>query len=112
MIKLVHGSDRYFLCGPDEDGCYQEIYQYCSCIPYDDLEANEPFCLDFDKMICLPLSKKQDCSGSFIFSNQGECLATIFHSEPTHPCQLTTYNFCLEQHTFFCAPDGQPESCH
>lgn len=111
FISSTYSSDRYFLCGPDEDGCYPEIYRYCACIPYDDFEANSPYCLDFTKMACIPLSRSPNCPSSLIFSNQGACLATIFQSEPTHPCQVTTRSFCLEHHNVFCAADGQPKSC-
>ncbi len=105
-------SDRYFLCGPDEDGCYAGIYQYCSCIPYNDLEANNRYCLDVYVLKCTPLSETPTCNPAFIYKNQGECLATIFQSEPTPPCTVTTHFFCLKEHVSICAPDGQVHSCH
>lgn len=112
LINPGYSSDRYFLCGPDEDGCFPDIYQYCACIPYNELEANSPYCLDFSMMTCIPLSKSPYCSPSFIFKNQGECLATIYQSEPLPPCKITTRAFCLENKTSICDPDGQPQSCH
>jgi hypothetical protein len=111
FINSTYGSDRYFLCGPDEDGCYPRIYQYCVCIPYNDFEANKYYCLNFDKLTCIPLSQSPNCPAPLIFKNQGECLATIFQSEAVHPCQITTRAFCLEHHNLFCAPDGQPKTC-
>ncbi|KTD09173.1 hypothetical protein Lgra_2408 [Legionella gratiana] len=105
-------NDRYFLCGPDENGCFSNIYRYCACIPYNDLEANSPHCLDFDKLTCTPLSQTIHCPSALIFKNQGECLATIFQSEPSPPCQITTHQFCIENHTPICDKTGQPNSCH
>ncbi len=112
MITSSYCSDRYFLCGPDEDGCFPDIYQYCVCIPYNDWEANSPYCLDFDKFTCIPLSQTMHCDPGLIFKNQGECLATIFQSEPRPPCKITTHQFCIENHTPICDKMGQPKSCH
>ncbi|CAM2981456.1 hypothetical protein LEAN103870_11625 [Legionella anisa] len=112
MITPSYCSDRYFLCGPDEDGCYPDIYQYCACIPYNDWEASSPYCLDFDKLTCTPLSQTTHCDPGLIFKNQGECLATIFQSEPRPPCKITTHQFCIENHTPICDKTGQPKSCH
>ncbi|VEG90285.1 hypothetical protein [Legionella spiritensis] len=111
MIRATYGSDRYFLCGPDEDGCYDGIYQYCACIPYDDLTGDQPYCLDFNLLTCTPLSRVPDCPASLTFKNQGECLGTIFQSEPLPPCPLTTHSFCLEHHISICDSNGQPDSC-
>ena len=105
-------SDRYFICGPDEDGCLEGMYHYCFCIPYDDIEANTPYCLDFDKLKCTPLSKTPNCNSHFVYRNQGECLATIFQSEPTPPCTLTTHSFCIKEHAIICGSSGQLDSCH
>lgn len=107
-----YASNRYFLCGPDEDGCYEEISQYCACIPYDDLEAGRPYCLNFNEMTCTPLSQTPNCDPAFIFQNQGSCLATIYQSEPRPPCSVTTRSYCLEHHTSICDKNGRPESCH
>ncbi|KTC91740.1 hypothetical protein [Legionella cincinnatiensis] len=113
MITIpCYCNSRYFLCGPDENGCFSDIYRYCACIPYNDWEANNPYCLDFDKLICTPLSQTMHCDSALIFKNQGECLATIFQSEPTPPCQITTHQFCVEHHTPICDKTGQPNSCH
>lgn len=112
LISTTYSSDRYFLCGPDEDQCYDRIYQYCSCIPYNDVEANNPYCLDFDKMTCTPLSQSPGCYPMFIYKTQGECLATIFQSSPIPSCTITTRAFCLEHHSSICDPNGHPNSCH
>lgn len=112
LINATHSSDRYFLCGPDEDGCFPDIYQYCACIPFNDFEANTSYCLDFDNLSCTPLSQTKKCEPSLVFKNQGECLATIFQSEPNPPCKITTHAFCLENHSRICAQNGQPNSCH
>lgn len=106
-----YSSDRYFLCGADEDGCLEGAYQYCFCIPYNDVEANTPYCLDVDALKCTPLSKTINCSSSFVYKNQGECLATIFQSEPMPPCTVTTHSFCLKENVMMCDPNGQLDSC-
>ena len=106
-----YSSDRYLLCGPDEDGCFKGMYQHCFCIPYNDLEANNPYCLDFNALKCTPLSKTPNCAPHFTYKNQSECLATIFQSEPTPPCTMTTHIFCLQEHTMICDPNGQLDSC-
>lgn len=105
------GSDRYFLCGSDEDGCRPGQYGYCFCIPYNDLEANEPHCLDFDLFKCTPLRTTPNCKPSFIFKNQAQCLATIFQSEPVPPCTVTTHDFCMREHVTMCDANGQLDSC-
>jgi hypothetical protein len=115
LLLLAHSSyssELYFLCGPDEDGCYEGIYQYCTCTPYNDIEANNLYCFDFDNLTCTPLSQTPNCAPSLIYRNQGECLATIFQSEATPPCTIKTHSFCMEHHTSICDPNGQPDSCH
>jgi hypothetical protein len=111
LASHCYGSDRYFLCGSDEDGCLKGKYQYCFCIPYNELDANKPHCLDFDEFTCTPLLPSSKCKPSFIFRNQAECLATIFQSEPTPPCTIVTHAFCLQEHVTQCDPDGRLDSC-
>ena len=105
-----HSGGGYYLCGSDEDGCHD--YRFCACIPQIETKPSERFCLDFDSLICQPLSQKPDCYSQFIFENQGECIATIFQSEPRPPCPLVSHDFCLENHVAFCDSSGQPNSCH
>lgn len=112
LATLSYSSNRYFICGSDEDGCFAGMYQDCFCIPYNDIEANNPYCLNFDQLKCIPLSQSTNCPPHFIHKNQGECLATIFQSEPTPPCAVTTHSFCLKEHTSICDPNGQLNSCH
>ena len=112
LIPVSHSSQRYFMCGGDEMGCIEGMYQYCICIPYNDIEANNAYCLDFDIMKCTPLSQTSNCKAAFIFKNQNECLATLFQSEMTPPCKITTYAFCLNEHATVCDPNGQLDSCH
>ena len=104
-------SDLYWLCGPDEDGCPEDGYQYCVCIPHNDVEANQPYCLDFDTLSCTPLTQTPNCDKHFVFQDQTSCLATIFHSIPDNPCTLTTQSFCLEHQTGFCDESGRPDTC-
>ncbi|MCX7116882.1 MAG: hypothetical protein NTW94_03070 [Legionellales bacterium] len=111
LISTSHSSDRYFLCGPDEDGCFEDMYESCLCIPYNDIEAEHPYCLDFDVLKCTPLSQTPHCEPMFVFNNQSECLATIFQSEPTPPCTITTHAFCLKEHLAICDANGQLDSC-
>ena len=112
LSTLSYSSDLYFLCGPDEDRCIEGSYQHCFCIPYNDTEANEPYCLNFDEMNCTPVSQTPLCKSHFRFKNQGECLATLFQSQPIPSCTITNHAFCLQEHTYRCDPDGQLSSCH
>lgn len=112
FTNLSYSGDKYFLCGPDENGCYKGIYQYCSCIPYNEKEANKPYCLDFDTMRCRPLSEVPDCFPALIFKDQAGCVSTIFQSEEDPPCPLTSKSFCEENNTYICEEDGHPDSCH
>lgn len=98
------------MCGPDEDGCYPDIYPYCLCMPYDNL-ASQPYCLDLDNVSCVPLSLRPHCPSGYITKNQASCLATAFQSEPDPPCQLKTKKFCTENHVPLCEKDGGQDSC-
>lgn len=108
----VSASDEFLLCGPDEDGCYEEISQWCACIPYNREHGESEYCLDFDKRTCRPLHEIPECTQRFIFPNQATCLATLFQSSPSHPCEPVNREYCLSHGTPFCAPDGYPTSCH
>lgn len=110
-INISYCSELYFLCGPDEDGCYEEIAQYCACIPHDDEYANRPYCFNFNALTCTPLSLTPNCSSDFTFANQGECLAMIYQSMSKPPCPLTTKKACLLHNTSICAQNGNPDSC-
>lgn len=110
-ISCSFSSELYFLCGPDEDGCFEGEYKYCACIPLDN-EANTPHCLDFTTLRCTPLSETALCLPHLTFKNQGDCIATMFHSTPTTPCRVKTRDFCIEQHIEFCDHNGEPNNCH
>ena len=110
--SLSIAEDRYWLCGPDEDGCPEDgDYEFCACIPYDTTYANQPYCLDFDELTCTPLIKQPHCDKHFIFKDQTSCLATIYHSIPDNPCTLTHYSFCAQHQPSFCDANGNPSSC-
>lgn len=111
VITTSYSSDLYFLCGPDEDGCFEDDYSSCACIPHDS-EAYTPHCLDTRNIRCTPLSQAPNCSRNLIFKNQGDCLATIFHSTPTTPCHIKTRSFCIEHRIPFCDQNGDPYNCH
>lgn len=115
LAILVSGStysgEPYIMCGPDEDGCHTDIYKYCACIPYDQDQGQEPYCLDFDRLTCEPLSKVPNCDTSMIHKNQQSCVATIFQSVPNPPCPLRSKEFCIEHQMSLCDGDGKPESC-
>jgi hypothetical protein len=111
FCHVSFGDARYFLCGPDEDGCPENQMQYCACIPLDEINFPKPYCLDFDNMRCEPLSKVPDCNLALIFKDQGRCLATIFQSEPEPPCLTTSLTFCRENHAWICDVSGDPSSC-
>ncbi len=100
-----------FYCGPDEDGCFPGSEQYCSCVPYNQVEANKPYCFNFDELTCIPLSQVSHCESGFTFPNQGSCLAVIFQSEADPPCKLSTLDFCIQHHSAICDANGQPQSC-
>lgn len=105
-------AKKYLLCGPDEDGCYPDIYTYCNCIPYNEQQGNQAYCLDFDAMKCYPLSQKPDCYPLLIRKDQASCLATIFQSHAAPGCDFTTDDFCNEHQMRFCDAEGHPGSCH
>ncbi len=104
-------SELYFLCGPDEDGCFEGEYKYCACIPHD-ATPNTPHCLDFNTITCKPLSEASNCRPDRVFKNQGDCIATMFHSTPTTPCRVKTRDFCIQQHIIFCDHNAEPSNCH
>lgn len=113
FLHIAYAENKYYLCGPDEDGCHKTTgFQYCACIPVNEENINKPYCLDFDKMTCTPLTESPHCDPGFIFKDQGSCLATIFQSEPEPPCKIKDESFCVENHTYFCGADGNPQSCH
>src|SRR5580704_14066758 len=92
--NMSYAEPRYYLCGPDEDGCLLDQAQYCACIPLDEDNFSQPYCLDFDNLRCEPLSKVSGCL--LTFSDQGRCLATIHQSEPEPPCSVTSLTFCQQ----------------
>lgn len=101
----------YYLCGSDEDGCFDGYEVYCACIPVSSLQANQLYCLDFDNMTCQLLSERPDCNAALIFKNQVSCIATIFQSEPYPPCKVATQSFCYLNAIFICHENGDPASC-
>ena len=82
-MNASSANPLYFLYGPDEDGCFDDRHEYCACIPYDDVQAEQPYCLNFDKLTCLPLSKTPECNLNDQYVNQSTCLATLYQSEDT-----------------------------
>jgi len=112
MLSTLSHAEKYLLCGPNEDGCYRNIYQYCNCIPYNEQQGSQPYCLDFDNMRCHPLTQVPDCDAALIRKDQASCLATIFQSEREPGCRATTQAFCVKHNMYFCDEDGHPGSCH
>ncbi len=111
-ITTTHAQTELdYLCGPDEDGCPAGYEEYCVCVPYNSQQYSKPYCLDFDKMTCEPLSKVNECSADFTYPDQGSCLATIFQSEPEPACRLVTRSFCAEHRVAVCDANGNPDSC-
>lgn len=104
-------SEQYFLCGPDEDGCFENEYKDCACIPHDHV-AYSPHCLDFSTLRCKPLVDMPHCPAHLIYKNQGDCIATIFHSTPMSPCHVKTREFCVQHKIMFCDYNGEPSNCH
>ncbi len=89
-------EEKYFVCGPDEDGCYPDEYPYCLCIPIDEKVTNQPYCLDFEKLSCVPLVEMPNCQD--VFKNQSDCVATAFQSEAEPPCFVKNKAFCVNNH--------------
>jgi hypothetical protein len=111
IVNTSFASNLFYLCGSDEDGCNGPDYLGCLCMPYDSDLANQPYCLDFDNVSCVPLSKMKNCNHYDVFKNQATCLAVAFQSEPMPPCPLTTANFCEQHHIPACDKDGGEATC-
>ena len=110
-IQITYAqTPYYYLCGPDEDGCYPGIEQYCACIPVSN-KSDQPYCLDLDNLTCKPTSEKLGCNIHMTFKNQAACLATLYQSEPEPPCQKVTDSFCSSHGVYICDKDGNPNSC-
>jgi hypothetical protein len=108
-ISLSMAGEQAYLCGSDEDGCSD--YRACACIPYDPIESNQPYCLDFDEFVCKPLKQNPDCYPLFVYPNHGECLATMYQSRPRPACPIVGRAFCLEHRIVFCNANGAFSSC-
>lgn len=104
-------AETYLVCGPDEDGCYRDIYHYCNCIPVDDNRGEQPYCLDLDSMRCHPLADRPDCVPALTFKDQASCVSTIFQSSQEPACARKTQAFCRDNGMSFCDEDGHPDSC-
>ena len=111
QLSCSYAAKLYFLCGPDEDGCFAEDYSACACIPQDP-EPNQPYCLNFNTLLCTPISAAANCPSRLIFKDQAHCLSTIFQSMPEPVCETHTLDFCREHHIQFCAGNGEPKNCH
>ena len=111
MCCAALGSEDYFLCGPDEDGCYPGIYQWCLCEPKS-VNSSEDYCLNFNRLACEPLSEHPDCPEAQIQPDQAHCLATLWQSEPEPLCAEVSREFCLKQHIPLCRLHAGVESCH
>lgn len=108
-LNVAYSDGRYCLCGSDEDGCHD--YRSCACIPYNEQEAGNPFCLDLDHLRCIPLSQDPDCYVLFRHTNQEQCLATLFQSGPHPACELVSHDFCKEHQIAECNAEGQLDTC-
>ena len=111
LNSMAYSESRYFICGPDEDGCDLNDARYCACIPYDEFNFANPYCLDFNKMRCEPLANVPDCPSALVFKDQGTCFSTIFQSTSSKPCVTTTLKFCQESHAWLCDVTGDPTKC-
>ncbi len=111
FLNVSNANSLYYLCGSDEDGCNGPDYLGCLCMPFDNKLAHQPYCLDFDNVSCVPLSKMKNCDPNNIIKDQATCLAVAFQSEPIPPCGLTTDTFCNEHHIPTCDQDGGEATC-
>ena len=102
----------YFLCGPDEDGCFEQddYYRFCTCIPQDPITFSHPYCLDWDKMACIS-TDKDPCQNGVTFKTQSDCVSTLYQSEPRPPCPLKTRFFCEENHIHMCDSTSNAAAC-
>jgi hypothetical protein len=105
-------AQSYFLCGPDEDGCTEDVYPWCLCIPHDGIVAQQKYCLNFTTLACQPLSTQPLCPPTDIFNSQSDCLATMLQSEATPACPLVDESFCREHHIQRCPADSAIGRCH
>ncbi len=112
LSQAGYSNERYVICGPDEDGCFEGAYQYCACIPYNEEHSGQAYCMDFDNMTCKPLSEVKDCRRSDTYKNQESCLAMVYQSMERPPCKISTRTFCEEKGMNFCDADGNPDTCH
>ena len=111
LMGMNNVYSLHALCGSDEDGCLEDGYQYCFCIPYNIKDIDEPYCLDLDNLSCHPLRDVKDCHPNFIFKEQLRCLATLYESTPSNICRIVPDSFC-EQHSIpKCDEFGTLESC-
>lgn len=104
-FAFASGQGLYFLCGPDEDGCPSNGYEYCVCIAFDEQQGMHPYCLNFEKGNCIPIKNEPDCDSNLIFDNQASCIATLVQSVPSPPCPLKTRSFCEKHHILICEKD-------
>ena len=111
FIHMAHASERYFLCGPDEDGCPSNDYKSCLCMPYDEGEARHRYCLNLDNLSCVPLKKVANCPKYYIYKDQSTCVSIAFQSEATPPCKVVSHKFCHNNHVVICDIDGGVDSC-
>lgn len=114
LTGICHANTTplYFACGPDEDGCSEEYYSSCLCMPVDDNGQSQPYCLDFDTLACVPLALQPKCPRHQIFATQARCVATAFQSEAEPPCEKVSGDFCHQHGIPVCAVDGGIASCH
>ena len=96
LMVLVTADNQYFLCGPDEDGCYPGIYQWCMCIRKHPTLAATPYCMDFDSLSCQPATAMPQCPVADLRPTQSNCVATLFQSEPEPACPLVDESFCRD----------------
>jgi hypothetical protein len=111
FAQTAFSTGLYFLCASDEDGCDENTYQYCACIPYNETHAETPHCLDFDSLTCMPQALSSSCDPAFVYRNQGDCLASMYQSVLVPPCQTVTYDFCIKHHSQICDVSGRPSTC-
>lgn len=110
FMTASEASDKYFLCGPDEDGCSPKYYNSCLCMPFDGALADSPYCLDLIHLRCLPVSLDPGCRSGDRVKNQETCLSTLFQSEPA-TLPLKRAAFCMKHHIALCPKDGSRDDC-
>ncbi len=113
---FAYAGTTYLVCGSDEDGCdLKHPNAGCMCFPYNDVTANQPYCLHFGASITCkprPANATKCPGGDWQAKSQASCLALAYQSEENPPCyhfssgRAITRQMCDQHHVVKCHADG------